>query len=725
MSLGSIGFEPTPGFGPIPGFADDFSQAIDESRRDPGEGGDPGEESADSSATARTSCWPHASALHDKLDRLTERPEANLWAERCLVALDRLAESPSFDGDDSRAALQRLGQLTDEALSPKLSLPAGETRELVVSTAHELARRLAIWSLVAKAAAGETPWRLSGEAAFDLGAWHRELAGLSASLGDSAEGRRWANYLLLDAAASVSASDQPAARKLARRILSRLASPDLTAGQTAWLARKTASMAVELRRMADEPIAYDAVLRELEEFEFDPTGPAQAPFAESYQKLKWSSDPANRDLAREIDVYYRNANVRIAVRSELVERFIPQTAPERIPVRDSILGAEVRGQSLTNTQVSLRLAPDPQNIRMRVEVAGDVASNTVASIGPAKFYNDGDSRFLATKEIVLNAGGVKTGETLVRARDFSEVADVKTSYDSIPFLSDLARSIALKQRAEQESDIAFEVESRVAAHAKSRLDEEVALRLTTAEKKFSQEVLAPLRRLNLQPAAIGTSSTSERLYLFGRLAADHQFSALTGRPQAPADSLASAQLHETTINNWLDQLRLGGRRAELPVLLREIGMAINGKAIELPPEVADELPEGVEVEFAENEPVRITFEDGVVALRLSIVELSAGDQSWYDFTVIVRFEPTLDGMQVTLSRTGHIELIGRGGRVTLRVIFSKVFSTGRAIPLLPAHIADDARLANLEVTQCVAQDGWLGLALGPARLVTRRASETR
>ena len=162
--------------------------------------------------------------------------------------------------------------------------------------------------------------------------------------------------------------------------------------------------------------------------------------------------------------------------------------------------------------------------------------------------------------------------------------------------------------------------------------------------------------------------------------------------------------------------------------MRELAGTLAGKPVELPADLMEELPEGVEVEFAEIDPARIEFDEGAATLYLNIAELSGPRKAWYDFTVVVRFQPSTDGVQITFAREGHIELIGDGlsgfQQIGLRTIFTKVFATSRAIPLLPAHIAADARLANLQVTQCLAQNGWLGVALGPKRLTARGAAGT-
>jgi len=86
-----------------------------------------------------------------------------------------------------------------------------------------------------------------------------------------------------------------------------------------------------------------------------------------------------------------------------------------------------------------------------------------------------------------------------------------------------------------------------------------------------------------------------------RLAARDELSAHKPRPQAPGDSMLSVQIHESALNNVLDQLHLHDRRLELTELYKEVaGRFALGRKVE-PPE---DLPENVFVTFAEEDPVR-------------------------------------------------------------------------------------------------------------------------
>ena len=232
-----------------------------------------------------------------------------------------------------------IGKLADEGMDPKLPLPPGDTREQVVAAARGLSRRLAVWKQVQAAAAKST--ELVSPASFDVGDWQRAIADFDNELGGLRDAETWRRYLLLEAAAGVSAHDEPGARHLARRMLSRMTSSELSPQQLDWLRRHAKSLGRVLRKVANEPVDYPQFLVALEQYELAPAGQAAIDFADCYQKLRWSATRADRDIAHQIDVHYRNANVRVAVSDDLMRRFMPEATPEHTPVRDSILGADV------------------------------------------------------------------------------------------------------------------------------------------------------------------------------------------------------------------------------------------------------------------------------------------------------------------------------------------------------------------------------------------------
>ena len=83
------------------------------------------------------------------------------------------------------------------------------------------------------------------------------------------------------------------------------------------------------------------------------------------------------------------------------------------------------------------------------------------------------------------------------------------------------------------------------------------------------------------------------------------------------------------------------------------------------------------------------------------------------------YRPQVEGRTAELVRDGGIQLSGTrlntGAQIALRGVFAKAFPKNTPLKLTPREFAEDPQLADLAVTQFTIDDGWIGLALGPAR----------
>ena len=192
------------------------------------------------------------------------------------------------------------------------------------------------------------------------------------------------------------------------------------------------------------------------------------------------------------------------------------------------------------------------------------------------------------------------------------------------------------------------------------------------------------------------------------------------------------------MNNACDRFGLAGRRLTVEDLVRTVCGRLG-----VPPRIPDDLPTDVEVGFASAEPLRVECRDGLVHVRMSLDAIESGRRAWYDIVANVAYRPVAAGPQVFLEREGPVRLSGAGqqGRmeIALRTIFGKIFPKERPVPLLPAKLVGDPRMASVRAVQAVCTDGWIAVALAepgqaggqpvpataakpvaPARRVTRR-----
>lgn len=435
--------------------------------------------------------------------------------------------------------------------------------------------------------------------------------------------------------------------------------------------------------------------------------------AVSIRSLSAEDSPVAKQLARQLETHYRNANFRAAITSDFLNLLLPQPTSVEHEVDDEIAGAQVYGQSTAFTTLGLRFVPDPNLFRVVLVANGVVESQTSAHSGPAVFHNEGQTSYNVYRPITLSRDGLKLGDVEADADSHSNVVGISTDYDHWPFLSPLARHIASKKEQQQHDSALREVEDKVAAEARERFSKQLDPRLDRAVANFKAKVWQPLVALGLSPTPLDMYTTDKRMVSRIRVGSTDQLAAHTPRPQAPSDSLASMQIHESLLNNTIVQLHLDGEDLTLPQLHQRLAKELNRE----PKDTADTLPSNVHIKFADQDSVRVRCNDGRVELLLTLAEVRKGQDRWSNLVVRAYYEPEGTGLTARLVRNAPIEMTGErltaGSQIALRGAFSKLLSKSRSIVLVPRTLVDNPRLKNLEVTQFQIQDGWIGVAIGP------------
>lgn len=421
--------------------------------------------------------------------------------------------------------------------------------------------------------------------------------------------------------------------------------------------------------------------------------------------------PATGDFVEAVRGQYVAANVRVAVHQKFVERILPPTRVTSAPVEDTVLGRQVRGSSRVAQSTAVRFRPDDDGISVVLEVRGQVASRTITESGPVALTSRGTSSFTVRKPVTVDEAGLILGKAVGSAAARSQLADIHTNFDGVPIMRSLVRTIARNQHDENLPEANREVTEKIVSRACREVDQQVEPRLVEAAERIRTQAWGPLVRLGLDPTPVALETTDGIAMARLRLAAPDQLAAFTPRPRAPVGSMLSVQVHESAVNNALDRLGVAGRRLPLEELVTLLCDRIGIES-----STPEDLPEDVTVQFADVQPLRVHYRDGLVHVRVALDTLESGRRSWHDLVVGVTYRPKAQAPQVFLEREGpvHIGGPGRQGRaeIALRAVFGKIFPKERAVPLVPESFATDPKLADLKVLQAVAADGWLAISIG-------------
>lgn len=485
------------------------------------------------------------------------------------------------------------------------------------------------------------------------------------------------------------------------------------------------------RYSAAEPVNMSQLLAHLERYEELGLAADARQIAEHGRSLSWSAQGECQELGRHLERHYRNANLRIALSSELVNRLLPKQKDIEEDVYDNILGAEVEGVSSTSTKLSVRWVADDRHIRFGLEATGLVNSDTTSYAGPATFYSLGSTSFYAHKLFLVSPeNGLQSWPAGANADSDSSLMGVDTSFDGVPVIGGLVRRMARSQHRKSLGDALWEVESRVAGTVSQRLDEQAKKQMETLDQKIKDRLIVPLQNLSLEPTPIDMHTTDKRAIARVRLAGSHQLGAHTPRPRAPSDSYLSVQLHQSAINNAVENLELDGQELSLRQLYQTIVARIRGLEDITQVEVPEDMPSSARVKMADEDAIRVRFHDGQAKITLSFDEVRFRRLTVPNVRVHAFYKPQPAGLHAQLVREGAVQLetaqrLKAREEIVLRSMFVKMLSKNRPVELIRGKFADDERIADLQINQFVVDEGWIGLAIGPQRMQAQRSTTTR
>jgi len=638
------------------------------------------------------------------------------WAYEAADVLHQLQSLERLGDPRAGALLSELDRLARLGIERAEQLQDPEEKRRCLCAAYAINRRTAVWKPVwqvtqgAGMSAGIDPdFVVSGANIQTL------IQAVEVDLLVTDDPQGWRRFLLLDEL-NVAAKENTAVDRaiLAQRFLSRLAWHALDRRHVAWLQRPSiVELSAAIRPWTRQAINYAELLQEIEQQESDEVESVGNHVAAAVQSLRFANQSHLSNVADAIDTHYRNANLRVAISAELLNRLLPKLPPETVPVRTTVLGNQVRGISHVDSDLELMLHPAPDRWSVSLKTFGSVRTDSTGFSGPVALRTAGTANFTATTPIGVSTTGIQIGQPQVVVQGNTRLRNVRSKYDNVPLVSELVRNIAAS-RYESMSPLSNRIANdRMSSQIGETIDETIEQRLAEATDRLQSAVLNPLARLQLNPKVIDLQTTDERLLARYRLAGDWQLAAFTPRPRAPHASLMSLQVHESAINNALEQLLPASAEKTVDALIRDAALTLGASqafAIE-------DIPDDLTIQFSKTAPISIDIEDGLLWVTMRVLRLNRGDKMRLNRLIVrAAYRPEVNGNQIALVRDGHLRISGVGmsmrERLPARAIFNKVFSPTRIIPLILPQISEHDAVKELVITQLELRDGWIAMALG-------------
>ncbi len=667
------------------------------------------------------SVWPNANALLAATDRLANWNAVAAWRYDLAAALTELNRAASIDDQRIPETLGKLRKLANQldahiianSATPVASPDAaqGALSDELRRLQHKVRIRVDLWTAAHEM--GACQYETLGD--FDQAVYRPPQLGAEPRWLDTLA-PAWREHLKIDALQAAFQAEPPVPdqmRAAARQTLARMSSPILNSEQNEYLRHSVPPEVVEwLMHQARGPCDLVELLRQLESFLETQHGYHADAIATEYQNLLWHEHPRYQALAQQIETHLRNANLRVSVSDVFLNLLVPELPDVEEPVREHILGANVHGRSRIANRLQVRLLPDPERINLRLDAFGLVRSSTQASRGGFVVDNLGTTRFQASKPLAIGRHGLAVGPPHASVDSDNQVVGLRSNFDGIPFLAGFARRMAHNQIASQKQAATNQLNRRVEQKVKNRLDSEIEGHLDDMRSFFYDGVIQPLIALDLEPLAMETRTTHDRLIMRYRLAGIDQLAAVTPRPGGVQSSLLAIQIHQSAFNNLLGRIELNGRVFTPEQLTQHLGdtFGVEFQADPRAPEVEARM------EFAPYDPIAIGLEDGMIAVKLNVRQLQVGrGRVWKRFSVESRYTPIIHGTQLILQQEANgIRVVGNqlNGRdqVAILGIFNAVFKSQYELRVIPDELLN--KLGRpIEFSQFEITDGWLAISL--------------
>lgn len=663
--------------------------------------------------------WPATPALDRMLKRLQQHDAPAEWGRKVERRLSELQRLPAIG--DTRAApiLEALQDLADRGQQAAEQVENRPLQVLWLRVAHSVARRVAVWQPVwdvnrrdaDRDGSGGDSFRVDMQGVADRAA---KVAALCEQTGDA---EAWRYYLLLHRITdSFQPTDAARRRVTAQRFLSRIEWDGLTEPQRQWMQQPAIeALADAIRPWASGPVDYPRLLAQIERQETDAIDLVGIRVAATTQTLRFAAGPLPKSVAAAINTYYRNANLRVAISKEILNRLLPDVPDRTQPIHQRILGTDVRGTSRVSSDLEVDLVPDQNAWSLILKTRGTVLATTTGVNGIVRVRNRSNGDFTAQTPMWVTDRGVELAPSNADVSQEMKLRSLRTQYDGFPLIGSLVRGIAMREYIEASPRSRRIAESRMRRKLTTQIDRELQEQVDAKTRRLTDQLLGPLAQLRLDPTVVDMETSAERLIARYRLAGDWQLAAFTPRPRAMSDSLLSMQVHQSALNNAFERLL----PSEAPQPIRSVASDLMQMFGRDRSQLPSDLPEDISVQFTRTRPITAEIDDGTLWLTFRIMRLR-GERgpNLSRFIVRVGYRGVTDGLQARLVREGSLSISGPrmslGQRVAVRAIFNKVLHEDQPLPLTSEKLIHHPATASTSISQLELRDGWLALAIAPA-----------
>jgi hypothetical protein len=414
---------------------------------------------------------------------------------------------------------------------------------------------------------------------------------------------------------------------------------------------------------------------------------------------------------RTIRKRYSRPNLHARVSSRIVGAGFDQAVDEVTPVRDNILGTDIRGTGRTVGRLEMRLLPDPNRALLETILTGTVSTRNVGYNGPAVIHTVGTTTISGRKRIVADASGLASYPATASAKTNTRITGISAG-------GNLVQKVATRRVYESKSEAEQIGSQHAADRVRRRIDSQASPQLSRAHWNYLNKIRNPLLRRGEFPPMVHVSTTPDTLHIDALEANRRQIAAPSDPPALQAEHDIGLQAHESFVNNFAAGLLSG-------VTMREADMQKQAKDLlgKVPEQLkSDDDRDPWSITFAKVRPITVRVSDNGIAITVRGQRYTSGDRDFQAMNVTANYKVERDGERYRLVRDDQLQIEppnarGRtlsGRQIALRTLlerrFGKLFE--REIKSEGLVLPGRWRAAGrLDLKQLQLGNGWVVAAL--------------
>ena len=285
----------------------------------------------------------------------------------------------------------------------------------------------------------------------------------------------------------------------------------------------------------------------------------------------------------------------VEVDQQMFRALLVDPEPEEVEIRETILGAAVRGRGVFRAHAQLRLVPSVRQGRLLALVEGEITARTTSYQRKVRVFSRSRTEFRARKPLLVKSRSVEALESQVDVQAHNRPYAVSTGGCNCG----LIQRIVWNQVQKRLPAARAEAESKARRRIARRIDRRVEEQLAEVNQRLQQDLLQPLEKEYNALPLVQTATSTRRLFFAAR---QQRFDLAPTRvppPASPAGADVVVKVHQALLNNTF-QWVFAGRTLKREDLQQRWGDL-------LPPPPEDEEEKDWQITFASRAPIIVQF----------------------------------------------------------------------------------------------------------------------